>query len=1082
MSGLFGGGNAVDSSSPVVSSLRVQTSTRGKPITLAYGKPRISGNLIWYGEFTPVAHTSTQSSGGKGGGGGVSSTSYTYTSAVVIGLCEGAINSIPRIWRDKEVFSGITVPVQTLTVQSEFYYPGSSAVVTVANAALFTADLGVAFMDPNGANGAWMLSPVQLTPGVDYTVDHGTYTFASKYAGCTVGISYQYTVPGYTLDACAQINLALVPGDASQTALGWLQTKHPSEALAYRGVAYVGASVYDLGESPELGNHNFEIDTRFGYSASIRDAHPKDVIIDLLTNSRYGAGFPISKVGDYSQFSSYCVANNIFVSPAYTEQTEVRQMLDTLLKISNSDVVLSDTGLKFVPYGDVQASANGVTYTPDLTPIYDLTDDDFIAASDEDPIKVTRSSNADAFNHVRVKFYNRDIGYSEDIAEAKDQDNIDLYGLRSMDVVEMKEICDPAAARMAAQILLQRSLYVRNTYDFVIGERYCLLEGMDLVTLTDASLGLNRALVRIKTIEENEDGDLAVTAEEVPQNIGNAPRYPAQASAGYSVNFNAAAGNVSEPVIFEPPDQLAGELEVWMAIAGTANFGGCYVWLSYDGATFKQVGKVEGSARLGTLSASIALGSAQDAINTLAVDLQASNGELISGTADDARGLRTLCIVGDELLAYQTATLTAKNQYALTGLVRGAYGTPIASHDAGTKFARLDQAIFKLPFQVGDIGKTLSVKLQAFNPFGSGVQALADISPYTYIIRGSALNSPLPNVANLTNNFVAGITNLHWDAISDFRSPIDYEVRLGTDWATGRTLGRTPLTSFPAVGDGTYWVAAHYRSPRGVDAYSLAPQSLVIAGAVLVRNVVATVDEAATGWSGTCGGGAILHEGTIELAGSGNLLASTDFLNEPDVLWMGGVAPSGTYQVPVGHQVNIGRVAPCNVIVAATGYAQSIYDDFLSLANVLDVSDLFNAALGPKIALQPQIRTAQADGVFGEWQNFVPGAYNAQFFDSRVLMTSSDTQVTAVLSGFIFTVDVPDRTDKGTNSECPAAGLAVAFDSPFNAVPNVQVTILDARQGDDLILDTPTMDGFSMQVMNAGVGVTRNINWTAQGY
>ena len=98
--------------------------------------------------------------------------------------------------------------------------------------------------------------------------------------------------------------------------------------------------------------------------------------------------------------------------------------------------MLSDTGLKFVPYGDVPARANGVTYTPDLTPIYDLTDDDFIAASDEDPIKVTRSSNADAFNHVRVKFYNRDIGYSEDIAEAKDQANIDLYGLRSMDVVE----------------------------------------------------------------------------------------------------------------------------------------------------------------------------------------------------------------------------------------------------------------------------------------------------------------------------------------------------------------------------------------------------------------------------------------------------------------------------------------------------------------------------------------------------------------------------------------------------------------------------------------------------------------------
>jgi hypothetical protein len=197
---------------------------------------------------------------------------------------------------------------------------------------------------------------------------------------------------------------------------------------------------------------------------------------------------------------------------------------------------------------------------------------------------------------------------------------------------------------------------------------------------------------------------------------------------------------------------------------------------------------------------------------------------------------------------------------------------------------------------------------------------------------------------------------------------------------------------------------------------------------------------------------------------------------------MGGVASSGMYEVPAAHQVDIGRVAPCNVLMTATGYAQSIYDNFLSLANVLDVADLFSAALGPKIGLQSQIRTAQGDGVFGPWQNFVPGAYNAQYFDARVFLTSSDIQVTAVLTDFVFTVDVPDRTEKGTDVACPAAGLTVTFDAPFNAPPNVQLTILNAEQGDYVVLSSPTENGFTAQVMNAGVGIARNINWAAQGY
>ena len=64
--------------------------------------------------------------------------------------------------------------------------------------------------------------------------------------------------------------------------------------------------------------------------------------------------------------------------------------------------------------------------------------------------------------------------------------------------------------------MLQRRAYVRNAYRFKLGIRYALLEPMDIVLLTDAALGLDAAPVRITGIEEDDNGELSVTAEEIP--------------------------------------------------------------------------------------------------------------------------------------------------------------------------------------------------------------------------------------------------------------------------------------------------------------------------------------------------------------------------------------------------------------------------------------------------------------------------------------------------------------------------------------------------------------------------------------
>ena len=100
---------------PRLDSLQVQASTEGAAIPEIAGRVRIAGQIIWATKFKEVATTTTQrSGGGKGGGGGsVTSTTYSFFANFAIGLCEGPIDRIGRIWADGKPLSlaGITMRV-----------------------------------------------------------------------------------------------------------------------------------------------------------------------------------------------------------------------------------------------------------------------------------------------------------------------------------------------------------------------------------------------------------------------------------------------------------------------------------------------------------------------------------------------------------------------------------------------------------------------------------------------------------------------------------------------------------------------------------------------------------------------------------------------------------------------------------------------------------------------------------------------------------------------------------------------------------------------------------------------------------
>ena len=293
--------------------------------------------------------------------------------------------------------------------------------------------------------------------------------------------------------------------------------------LGYSGTCYVTGTPLQLGSTPALPNFSVEI-TGFEVGTAgpnfLGDANPASIVTDLLTNARYGAGFPaanLDSAGSIADFGVYCQAAQLAMSLLLDRQQPCARWLEEIAQLTVAAVVWSGSLLKIIPYGDQTLTANGATWTPDLTWQYSLVDADFLDfGGGSDPVLLTRSDPASATNWLSVEYMDSSNAYNPQILPVWDQGLIDQYGLRSEPSVQAHGFTNATSATASAQLQLQRTAYIRNTYKWKLGWRYSLLEPMDIVLLTDATLGLSGAAVRITQIDEDDNGELTVTGEEIP--------------------------------------------------------------------------------------------------------------------------------------------------------------------------------------------------------------------------------------------------------------------------------------------------------------------------------------------------------------------------------------------------------------------------------------------------------------------------------------------------------------------------------------------------------------------------------------
>ena len=97
---------------PRLENMRITSSTEGAIIPQIFGRMRIGGNIIWATDFAETFKSESQG-GGKGGGGGVTTTTALYSASFAIGICEGPITGIGRVWADGDVMDMTGVVMRT---------------------------------------------------------------------------------------------------------------------------------------------------------------------------------------------------------------------------------------------------------------------------------------------------------------------------------------------------------------------------------------------------------------------------------------------------------------------------------------------------------------------------------------------------------------------------------------------------------------------------------------------------------------------------------------------------------------------------------------------------------------------------------------------------------------------------------------------------------------------------------------------------------------------------------------------------------------------------------------------------------
>lgn len=365
--------------------------------------------------------------------------------------------------------------------------------------------------------------------------------------------------------------------------------------------------------------------------------------------------------------------------------------------------------------------------------------------------------------------------------------SVDSSRAQSLDLTTLLLTVDAAKAK--AESYLRRIWYGAETYDNALTRAWSKLEPGDVWTL-DLDGDLKAAA--LQKLEFGANGVLTLNWKRDTAKIHDVTSLSGAGADGYVPPVILVAGYSKGLVLDVPLATDADDGIIAYAVAGPYSSGdswpGATVYESPDGIDFGATLTTISPTQQGTFGYAAgvladALTSVWDRTSTVSVQLQ--SGALTSTSEAEVERGANLAVLGDELLGFSTATLTAPDTYTLSGLLRGRRGTEqhTGGHASGERFVLLSGNAVRAELGASDVGDTLYFKPITTGGASGFPQALtytaASAKPYSPVhlaaanvsgdkliswtrrtrIGGEALNGTTPPLGETTEAYQVDILN-----------------------------------------------------------------------------------------------------------------------------------------------------------------------------------------------------------------------------------------------------------------------------------------------------------------------------------
>ena len=296
-------------------------------------------------------------------------------------------------------------------------------------------------------------------------------------------------------------------------------------------------------------------------------------------------------------------------------------------------------------------------------------------------------------------------------------------------------------AQKLARTLLWNNHSARQQIEFTLPPSYIALSEGDIAIVPD---GDEQYTCRVTQVDRG--ANFLMKCQGIVMNVdtvdadgeidGNTGGVPGEISP--AIDVTPAVMDI--PAIRDSDTRVPGFYYGVCATDPDARWRGAVLYGSTDGTTYNTVSPVSNESSIGAATTALLPGitTAWDNANTVTVEM--AHGELSSTTEAAVLNGANLMLVGDEIIAYQTATLVAPRTYTLSKLLRGLRDTTAAmsTHSIGDRAVVLNGATPFVEMPLYAVGSTRYTKAVA----ASG--NIVDVTAVSAVFTGASVRPFAP--------------------------------------------------------------------------------------------------------------------------------------------------------------------------------------------------------------------------------------------------------------------------------------------------------------------------------------------------